>query len=783
MIRYLIATLGMTMAFVACKSKSSGEDPGATSKAAIGGDSYTSDPGSSSLKTPDGAQGSSDELGVILPGASTNPQSNQEPDLGVVVSVLLDQAELQEGESTWVHLNLSQALDMPLEISWSIQGTANDDDLVQPPPSVTVEPGETSGTFEIKLSDDTEPEATELLVLKPQYESQPNLSRVQAIKLIIRDNDASRPSQEVLSLSSFDLKLDQGELVSEWPDRSESDRQVTSADTARPYFYQGGEGIPPSLSFDGIDDRLNVESHTELNLGTFTEKSISVLFRTSDDVDSRQMIYEQGGSSRGLSISIHQGKIQFCGWNIPNDDGLVTTPWPVSCVSTVANTYTDYHGVLVYSSMEQKIRAYVNGSLMGEVGGVGKLFAHSGRIGIGAVADNTLFYDSYTGLSNFKGRIFDVALYNWALDSGELLGLFHAIASDYGLKDTSLYFTLSHQEIRENSPEVPQLTISLTEPLARDLLISLIVDGDIGDTQLRSGQFVFPAFETEMKIPVPIIDDSEEELQELVTVSLNSEVPILSGPQSLMILDDDSYYPKGNAVLWLRGDRSQTTVWDDVFGVWQAKSFSDSGVPQWAAQGLQGQAAWVFDGVDDGLTIPDAASFNTSTTTLNKSIAVVFQVANDVITRQVIFEQGGGQRGTNIYLENGNLNVSMWNLPQDQGDGSWGPKRLSTAVSEDSQYTVLLVYNGMAREFEAFVNGVSIGVAEDIGTLYSHSGDLGIGAMKEGSYFASGAENGNGHYFNGVIAELIYWNQSIDDTERGDMEEYFTRRYREQRPL
>ena len=58
-----------------------------------------------------------------------------------------------------------------------------------------------------------------------------------------------------------------------------------------------------------------------------------------------------------------------------------------------------------------------------------------------------------------------------------------------------------------------------------------------------------------------------------------------------------------------------------------------------------GNSAAEFDGVDDGVKIPDNSSINTSVST-QKTVELIFN-ADTVTGKQVIYEQGGASNGLN----------------------------------------------------------------------------------------------------------------------------------------
>ena len=90
-------------------------------------------------------------------------------------------------------------------------------------------------------------------------------------------------------------------------------------------------------------------------------------------------------------------------------------------VSTPIESGKAYHAALTYdgdpTGKSGTIRGFLDGVVFGAESGVGRLFAHTGAIGIGAKRGDTLFQTGgSTGTGNyFSGVIDDVALYTAAL--------------------------------------------------------------------------------------------------------------------------------------------------------------------------------------------------------------------------------------------------------------------------------------------------------------------------------------------------------------------------------
>ena len=224
----------------------------------------------------------------------------------------------------------------------------------------------------------------------------------------------------------------------------------------------GGEllelGVPgladpdnPAMRFKGLDidlfdedgtiagGRVNIADSVLTNTGgPYTAKTWELWF-SADNVnpDSQQLIFEQGGSTRGTSIYVYEGEIVAGLHNSGDDDGGVSSPWPggtgaereLAFVKSPIEANTPYHLALVYDGdadgFEGTVTGYLNGESMGQVDGIGQFFAGSDDTHIGG-GGQTLFEDGGIGtdidqeLRYFEGIIDDVALYNRALSAGRI---------------------------------------------------------------------------------------------------------------------------------------------------------------------------------------------------------------------------------------------------------------------------------------------------------------------------------------------------------------------------
>ncbi|MBI3307736.1 MAG: discoidin domain-containing protein, partial [Candidatus Omnitrophica bacterium] len=174
-----------------------------------------------------------------------------------------------------------------------------------------------------------------------------------------------------------------------------------------------------------------------------------------------------------------------------------------------------------------------------------------------------------------------------------------------------------------------------------------------------------------------------------------------------------------------------------------------------------------FDGLDDYISIADSLHINLGIHT-ERSVSLWFNVEDASINtrKQVIYEEGGGGRGLNIYIYNGKLYVGGWN-PQAP-ESNWQGTFLSTDITSGQWHHVALTLNGGAtitqNAFKGYLDGVEFGSGAG-SQLWEHPGDIGIGAMNEATKFHDELPAGTGHYFKGMIDEVLIYNRALTTAE------------------
>ena len=172
------------------------------------------------------------------------------------------------------------------------------------------------------------------------------------------------------------------------------------------------------------------------------------------------------------------------------------------------------------------------------------------------------------------------------------------------------------------------------------------------------------------------------------------------------------------------------------------------------AQNASDAFALQFDGADDFVALPDAPEIN-ETPRDERSIEAWFKVDDKTINtrKQVIFEEGGGTNGLNLYVFDGALYVGAWS----EGTGFAGEWLQTSSIQSGTWHHVALVYD-KGSSFTGYLDGSAFGSVGVSSTMDSHSGDVAFGRMQNNTKFHDGNANGDGHELKGSIDEGRVWN-------------------------
>jgi probable HAF family extracellular repeat protein len=168
----------------------------------------------------------------------------------------------------------------------------------------------------------------------------------------------------------------------------------------------------------------------------FSKQTLSMVFRTADDVSSRQVIWALGDPNKGMNLYIDDGYLYFGAWHLLDNDGNgPETIWGPVYMGTPVDANTAYLVDCVYDSSASSIEGYLNGASFGSVSGVGRFFPQQSRITIGNNPEQpTLFHDGSIDVNNFfTGYVGEILYYNKALSEEARRKLDFYLGDKYGI--------------------------------------------------------------------------------------------------------------------------------------------------------------------------------------------------------------------------------------------------------------------------------------------------------------------------------------------------------------
>ncbi len=199
-----------------------------------------------------------------------------------------------------------------------------------------------------------------------------------------------------------------------------------------------GQGVfgRDAFDFDGTEHFI-LNDNAEININAHQQKTIAMSFRTGGDVNTRQLLWEEGSTVNGMNVYIDGGNLYYGVYRSSGANGT----W----LSTPITPGTDFTMSATFDNVTNTTRLYLNGAQVAAGAGIGAVLpAHSGDIGVGRLNDRTIYHDGNSGTDTdyYTGRIAEVVYYNNSLSPAE-----HA--------DVDTYLSaVSFSEILFNSDEI-----------------------------------------------------------------------------------------------------------------------------------------------------------------------------------------------------------------------------------------------------------------------------------------------------------------------------------------
>ena len=260
----------------------------------------------------------------------------------------------------------------------------------------------------------------------------------------------------VLPIISADAQRDEATVAGNWTfddgtAKDSSNKRLNGNLTGNPDSVNGIVG--KALAFNGEDDGIKIPDSADINTGgPYTDRTIAAFFNC-DDVgidDRKQVIFEEGGRTRGLVIYVFDGSVYVGGWNRAEYN------WNGEWISARVNSKRWYHVGLVIRNASGKVEKdkfemWLDGKLVGKEDG-GQLHAHGDDIGIGFTNQNAVYHDeggSGTNIDWFAGLIDEVVVYGSAFDEGDFADASQGLSVEPQGKFTTTWAELKAQHTQK----------------------------------------------------------------------------------------------------------------------------------------------------------------------------------------------------------------------------------------------------------------------------------------------------------------------------------------------
>ena len=217
------------------------------------------------------------------------------------------------------------------------------------------------------------------------------------------------------------------------PDLNSNNGQLTNG----AIFALEDEPFNGVVRLNGDDDLIAIANSTEINLSDRAQRTVSVWFNAEDvNTQDPQIIYEEGGTTRGLNIYLDRGQLYVGGWN------QIESNWSGTFLgSNNINSNTWHHVALVLDAQPEAtavqsevLFAYLDGVEIGRGTG-SQIWQSFGGVAFGGLNYGTKLHTGNikgNGMFGLLGTIDEARIYNRALDAAEIsvLAEFNAVDSE-----------------------------------------------------------------------------------------------------------------------------------------------------------------------------------------------------------------------------------------------------------------------------------------------------------------------------------------------------------------
>jgi len=182
-----------------------------------------------------------------------------------------------------------------------------------------------------------------------------------------------------------------------------------------------------AVAFDAAQSQFIAIPDSAINTSSNIPQRTVELWFNADDPTGRQVLFEEGGTTTGLNLYLEGGDVVVGAWR-----GRGTNQFAKFISAPVVAGETN-HLVLVLDGAGSTMTGYLNGSPVGQAGGVGYLDGHADDVGIAAQSVSSKYIsgnDTAATAYFFAGTLDEVSVYNEALSVARVRA--HLLGGDAG---------------------------------------------------------------------------------------------------------------------------------------------------------------------------------------------------------------------------------------------------------------------------------------------------------------------------------------------------------------
>ena len=231
-----------------------------------------------------------------------------------------------------------------------------------------------------------------------------------------------------------------GDNLDPWEDQLDVNDAIQSGSINLPTYKTDRLNFNPVMDYSSAANQAySIANSGDINqLNNTLEKSFTIVFTTGFDIANRQVLYEEGGATRGINAYIFNDSLYLGAWNKANDGAGSNWDYLYDKITIALNTsYILTFNMKGNDSKTGVIELVSEGKIEKTIGGVGRLYAHGAGIGLGAMINASYFEPTINSESGdnyyFKGDLAEITYAKEYLDAAKRNRLESYLAIKYGI--------------------------------------------------------------------------------------------------------------------------------------------------------------------------------------------------------------------------------------------------------------------------------------------------------------------------------------------------------------